>query len=213
MKKRLGILALAFLGCAAMPASAVTSVLPQRPALSKAHIVFTWAGDLWVVPRQGGEARRLTTAPGIETNAIFSPDGETIVFSGSYDGNTDLFSIPVNGGEPKRLTYHPASEVPIAFTPDGKSILFRSGGTSPSRYETFFTMGLDPGPATALPLPMADDASYSPDGKRLAYTPLAPAFEIWMTRPSRRFPVITQTTSARCGPANGSISSPIATAQ
>ena len=183
MHRSLGILALTLLVNAALPASLPTSggttVLPQRPALSKTNIVFTWAGDLWVVPRQGGEARRLTTAPGIETNAIFSPDGETVVFTGSYDGNSDLFSVPVSGGEPKRLTYHPASEVPLAFTPDGQGILFRSGRTSPSRFETLFTMGLDPGPATPFPLPMADDASYSPDGKRIAYTPLSPAFRIW----------------------------------
>ncbi len=179
MRNPLGILALTFAACVTLPAATGASILPQRPALSKTNIVFTWAGDLWVVPRQGGEARRLTTAPGIETDAIFSPDGEMIVFSGSYDGNTDLFSIPVSGGEPKRLTYHPGSEVPIAFTPGGRGILFRSGRTSPSRFETFFTMGLDPGPATPLPLPMGDDASYSPDGKRLAYTPISPAFAIW----------------------------------
>ena len=179
MRHSLGILALTLLSCAVLPAATGPTVLPQRPALSKTHIVFNWAGDLWVVPRQGGEARRLTTAPGIETNAIFSPDGETIVFSGGYDGNSDLFSMPVSGGEPKRLTYHPSSEVPLAFTPDGQGILFRSDRTSPSRFETFFTMGLDPGPATPLPLPMGDDASYSPDGKRIAYTPLSPAFRIW----------------------------------
>jgi tricorn protease len=154
-------------------------LLPQRPALSRTHIVFTWAGDLWIVPRQGGDARRLTTAPGMETNAIFAPGGETVVFSGSYDGNVDLYSVPVNGGVPVRLTFHPADDTPLSFTPDGKGILFRSSRTSPSRYETFFTMGLAPGPATELPLPMGDQASYSPDGKRLAYTPLAPAFRVW----------------------------------
>ena len=173
-----GLLTLALFAAALLPAAS-TTVLPQQPALSKTHIVFTWAGDLWIVPRQGGQARRLTTAPGIETNAIFSPDGETIVFTGAYDGNADLFSIPVSGGQPKRLTYHPAYEVPLAFTPGGQGILFRSGRTSPSRFETFFTMGLDPGPATPFPLPMGDDASYSPDGKRVAYTPLSPAFRIW----------------------------------
>ncbi len=179
MRTSSAFLTFAFIASLTLSLAAESTVLPQRPALSKSHIVFTWAGDLWVAPRQGGEARRLTTAPGIETNAIFSPDGGTIVFSGSYDGNTDLFSIPVGGGEPKRLTYHPASEVPIAFTPGGQGILFRSGRTSPSRFETFFTMGLDPGPATPFPLPMGDDASYSPDGKRVAYTPLSPAFRIW----------------------------------
>ena len=165
-------------GAVLLPAQTST-VLPQRPALSRTQIVFTWAGDLWVVSRQGGDARRLTTAPGIETNAIFSPDGQTVVFSGSYDGNVDIYSVPVTGGVPKRLTFHPADDTPLAFTPDGKGILFRSSRTSPTRTETFFTMGLEPGPAAELPLPMGDQASYSPDGRRLAYTPLAPAFRVW----------------------------------
>ncbi|MGD0581145.1 MAG: hypothetical protein ABSC08_19750 [Bryobacteraceae bacterium] len=173
------LLCLMLFACAASLLAETPTLLPQRPALNRTHVVFTWAGDLWIAPRQGGEARRLTTAPGIESNAIFSPDGQTVVFSGSYDGNVDLYSVPAIGGVPKRLTFHPADDTPLSFTPDGKAILFRSSRTSPSRFETFFTMGLEPGPATELPLPMGDQASYSPAGKRLAYTPLAPAFRVW----------------------------------
>src|ERR1700732_2205451 len=61
-------------------------LLLRNPALSNAQIVFTYAGDLWSVPRQGGEARRLTAGPGVETGAVFSPDGSTIAFTGEYDG-------------------------------------------------------------------------------------------------------------------------------
>ena len=100
------------------------TLLPQRPALSRTQIAFTWAGDLWIVDRQGGEARRLTSAPGIETNAVFSPDGSTVIFSASYDGNVDIYSVPATGGVPKRLTYHPYDDVPLAFAPDGKKTLY-----------------------------------------------------------------------------------------
>ena len=63
-------------------------LLLQKPALSKTHIAFTFAGDLWIAPRGGGEATRLTTGVGFETNPIFSPDGTMIAFAGQYDGNT-----------------------------------------------------------------------------------------------------------------------------
>src|SRR5438477_10668609 len=76
-------------------------LLLQRPTLNSTHIVFSYAGDLWSVPRQGGDAVRLTVGPGIETNPIFSPDGTQIAFQGEYDGNTDMYIMPASGGVPK----------------------------------------------------------------------------------------------------------------
>src|SRR3954452_23903247 len=75
--------------------------LLQKPAMNKTQIVFTYAGDLWSVSRQGGVATRLTGGTGSESGAAFSPDGNTIAFSGEYDGNTDVFTVPVTGGVPK----------------------------------------------------------------------------------------------------------------
>src|SRR5437899_216339 len=84
-----------------------SSLLLQKPALSRTHIVFVHAGDLWSVPREGGEARRLTVGTGVEDHPVFSPDGSLIAFSGEYDGNLDVFVMPAAGGVPKRLTWHP----------------------------------------------------------------------------------------------------------
>ncbi|HET9362492.1 MAG TPA: hypothetical protein VFO58_22220, partial [Vicinamibacterales bacterium] len=61
-------------------------LLLQRPTLSRTHIAFVFAGDLWTVPREGGDARRLTTGVGVESNPVYSPDGSTIAFTGEYDG-------------------------------------------------------------------------------------------------------------------------------
>ncbi len=163
----------------ALGAAPAQTLLPQQPALSKTHIVFAYAGDLWSVPRAGGDALRLTTGDGIESRPVFSPDGSLIAFSGEYDGNTDVFTIPATGGVPKRLTFHPGGDTPIAFSPDGKSLMIRSGRATPAGGAKFFTMGLDAGPASLVPLPMGHEATYSPDGTRLAYTPLAPAFTAW----------------------------------
>jgi tricorn protease len=155
-------------------------LLLQKPALSKTHIAFTFAGDLWIVPRGGGEATRLTTGVGFEATPIFSPDGSMIAFTGQYDGNTDVFVVPSSGGVPRRLTYHPGPDAAIAWTPDGKSIMFRSPRSSSTpRYQRFFTIAAEGGLETEVPLPMAHEGSYSPDGSKMAYLPLAPAFAQW----------------------------------
>ena len=93
----------------AFAAAANDPLLLQKPTLSKTHIVFSYAGDLWSVPREGGDAVRLTSGPGIETDPAFSPDGNLIAFTGEYDGNVDVFVLPASGGVPKRLTWHPGA--------------------------------------------------------------------------------------------------------
>ncbi len=90
--------------------------------------------------RNGGDAKRLTTGIGIETNPYFSPDGNTIAFTGEYDGNTDVYVIPANGGVPKRLTYHPALDEVSGWTNDGKSVMFSSTRNSSSNYSRLYTI-------------------------------------------------------------------------
>jgi tricorn protease len=148
----------------------------QRPALSRDLIAFGYAGDLWTVPRTGGRATRLTTGVGIETAPVFSPDGSTLAFTGEYDGNTDVFTIPATGGVPYRVTYHPAADFAVGWTPDGKQILFRSNRQSTSRYTQLYSVPAKGGIATPLPLPMAYQGQFSPDGSHIAYNPLPPAF-------------------------------------
>ena len=70
-------------------------LLLQKPTLSRTHIVFNYAGDLWSVPREGGDAIRLTTGAGLESNPRFSPDGKQIAFTGEYDGNRDVYVVPL----------------------------------------------------------------------------------------------------------------------
>jgi len=148
----------------------------QRPALTKTHIVFNYAGDLWTVERTGGKATRLTVGVGIETSPIVSPDGQTVAFSGEYDGNTDVFTIPIAGGIPRRITYHPAVDVPVAWTPDGAKIVFRSNRDAASRYTQLYQVAKSGGPATLMPLPMGYTGDISPDGKFIAYEPIALPF-------------------------------------
>jgi len=85
----------------------------QSPALSRESIAFGYAGDLWTVAREGGRAVRLTNGVDLESAPVFSPDGNTIAFTGEYDGNTDVFTIPAAGGIPHRVTYHPVPDVAV----------------------------------------------------------------------------------------------------
>ena len=161
------------LACPVFVFSQASHPLLQRPAFNGKMIVFSYAGDLWTVSRDGGQATRLTTGTGIETDPVFSPDGSMIAFTGEYDGNTDVFVVPAAGGVPKRLTYHPAADFAVGWTPDGKSVIFRSNRESSSpRYTKLFKVSLEGGLPTALPLPIAFSGKYSADGRYFAYAPV-----------------------------------------
>jgi tricorn protease len=162
---------LGFLLCA-LTAQASGPLLMQTPTLSKTHIAFSYAGDLWLVPREGGEAHLLTSGPGTKSGPIFSPDGSMIAFTGDYDGNVDVYVMPSGGGVPRRLTHHPAIDEVLGWTPDSKAVLFRSGRNSYSRFNRLFTVSLDGGLPHELPLPMAEAGSFSADGKHIAYVPV-----------------------------------------
>ena len=156
-------------------------MLFRQPTMNKTDIVFVFAGDLWRVSRGGGLAERLTSGTGTETNPIFSPDGNWIAFTGEYDGNVDVYVIPAIGGEPKRITYHAGNDSVIGGTPDGKSVVFLSGRAAGMPVPKMYTMPVSgEGLPTELPFPMTGGvASFSPDGSRIAYMPLAPTFQQW----------------------------------
>jgi tricorn protease len=154
--------------------------LLRKPTVSKTQIAFSYGGDLWVVDRSGGEAKRLTSDVGIEIDPVFSPDGTMIAFTGEYDGNEDVYVVPAAGGIPKRLTTHPDPDQAVGWTRDGKSVLFRSArGAYAARYTQLYTVGLSGGLPKVLPLPMAFEGSYSPDSSHLAYVPFTNFREQW----------------------------------
>src|SRR5215207_7868809 len=103
--------------------------LLRHPSVSRDSVAFEYAGDLWVVSRSGGAARRLTSTPSRETDPYFSPDGSQIAFTATVAGNTDVYVVSANGGDPKRLTYHPGTDRVRGWKPDGKSIVFASSRT------------------------------------------------------------------------------------
>src|SRR5579871_2164492 len=147
-------------------------LLLQTPTLSKTHIAFSYAGDLWLVPRTGGEARLLTSGSGAKSGPVFSPDGSMIAYTGDYDGNVDVYVMPSEGGMPRRLTHHPAVDQVIGWSPDSKQVLFRSTRNSHQGFNRLFTISLEGGLPHELPLPTAEGGAFSPDGKHIAYVPV-----------------------------------------
>lgn len=156
------------------------ALMLRYPDVSADSIVFVYAGDIWAVPRSGGLASRLTSAKGNEILPKFSPDGETIAFSGNYDGNVDIYTMPRTGGIPERLTHHPDDDLVVEWYPDGKNILFRSNMLSPSqRYDRLFRLSAKGGLPEALPFPYGELGSFSPDGKKMAFEYMSPMRGAW----------------------------------
>ena len=143
--------------------------LLREPSISASQIAFEYGGDIWVVARQGGEARRLTSTPAFESSPYFSPDGRWIAFTSNRSGGPAAYVVSVDGGDARRLTWSTAGETARGWTPDGKRVLFASGRVSaPTGYTKLFTIPVEGGVAEQLPAYMGFRGSFSPDGKRIA---------------------------------------------
>src|SRR5262245_15404098 len=167
-----------FLLCVASTTLAQGTRLLRHPTVSRDSVAFEYAGDLWIVSRSGGAARRLTSTPSFETEPYFSPDGSQIAFTATIAGNTDVYVMPSAGGDPKRLTYHPGLDRVRGWTPDGKKVVFASNRTGPPQqsYLQLWTISVDGGLPEMLPLPRAFSGAYSADGARLAFEEFSTVF-------------------------------------
>ncbi|MDQ6802488.1 MAG: PDZ domain-containing protein [Acidobacteriota bacterium] len=180
MKRIFSATAIVFCAISAFAVDINDTRLLSDPAVSKDHIAFAYANDLWVANLDGTNVRRLTSHPGIESGPRFSPDGSMIAFTGRYDGNTDAYVVPTAGGVPKRLTWHPNNDIVLGFTPDGQNVLFSSPReVYTRRFTQLFTVPVSGGLATKLPIPNASKATYSADGKKIVYQPIGDAFIEW----------------------------------
>jgi tricorn protease len=144
--------------------------LLRQPSISTDQIVFVYANDLWIVSKDGGDAKRLTSNEGQESSPHFSPDGKWIAFTGQYDGNTDVYLIPTEGGQPERLTWHPSADQVTGWTPDGENILFASSREAvPTKESRIYKISRKGGMEEVLDIPRAVAGEISEDGKYIAY--------------------------------------------
>jgi tricorn protease len=177
------VIAAAALLFPAFASQAAATKLLRFPNVWHDRIVFSYAGDLWTVGTQGGTAVRLTANPGLELFGKFSPDGRYIAFTGQYGGDEQVYVIPADGGVPRQLTFYPAPG-PLAdrwgydnqvygWTPDGTAILFRSARDGYMLTDSkLYTVPMNGGAATALPMPVSGAGQFSPDGRKIVYSPL-----------------------------------------
>jgi len=160
---RLLVAALAPLCVPALAAAQIDARMFRQPDVSATHIAFVYAGDIWVVPKTGGLATRLTSAPGEELFPRFSPDGSQLAFSANYDGNLDVYVVASLGGDPVRLTHHPMDDHVLDWHPDGKRVLFTSSRESGrQRFDQFYLVASTGGMPEKLPVPYGEFASFSP---------------------------------------------------
>ncbi len=166
-------------------------VMCRYPTLYGNTIVFESGGNLWKVERNGGTANRLTVDDGFDIMPRFSPDGKTIAFTGSYDGNIDVYTIPADGGTVKRLTFHSdvvkeatlrwgPDNMVVNWTPDSKNIIFLSRrNTYNSWFGRLFSVPVEGGLPEQLPLPKGGLLSYNSDGGKIAYNRIFRNFRTW----------------------------------
>lgn len=168
--KNLHLFSLALLlGLLSQPAEAQETRLLRFPAIHGDTVVFTYASDLWVADRKGGQVRRLTAHPGNETRARISPDGTLVAFLAAYDGNPDVYVMPIAGGAPKRLTWDPMAEGVAGWTPDGKIAYASIAGSFTNRQDRLWLVEPGGGLPHATPLIEFSNGSFFPGGKRVAY--------------------------------------------
>ncbi len=181
MKRFQGLILMAAAGLVLRTSLAAADArLMRQPAVSAAEIAFVYAGDVWIVPKAGGLAVRLTTSPGEESFPRFSPDGRLLAYTASYDGNEDIYVVPAAGGIPKRLTHHPAPDRTLGWSPDGAAVLFASTMASGiPRVNQLFRVPRQGGLPEKLPVPYGEFGALSPDGRILAYVPNSMDLRTW----------------------------------
>lgn len=158
----------------------INARLFHQPDVSESHIVFAYGGDIWIVPKNGGMATKLSSPKGEESFPRFSPDGSKIAFSGNYDGNTDIYVMPSEGGVPVRVTHHGMSDRVLGWYPDGKSLLYASSMESgKQRFSQFYKVSASGGLPDKLPIAMGEFGSLSPDGSKIAFTDRSRVFRNW----------------------------------
>jgi len=158
-------------------ALAEPTALLRQPAVSAEHVVFVYAGDLWIANRQGDDARRLTASPAEQSNPFISPDGSKIAFASNHEDNTSVYVTSTEGGQPRRLTWHPATDIPVGWSADGSAVAFASTReTDHGRSTQLYHVPVDGGAPVKQMETRFFRGQWSQDGQRLAYIDFGPAY-------------------------------------
>ena len=153
--------------------------LMRFPDVHDNNIVFVYGEDIWSAQITGGKARHLTFHDGEERFPKFSPDGKQIAFTGEYDGNSDVYIMNSDGGDLKRVTFHPGYDEVVGWHTQKNKIIFCSARHSFSRFYRLFLISPDGSGLEELIMHEAVQASFSPDGKQVAYNRISRESRTW----------------------------------
>ncbi|MFZ6774657.1 S41 family peptidase [Undibacterium sp. SXout7W] len=163
--------------CFALSQAHADTLLLRQPSVSGQHLAFVYSGDIWLSDRDGQHPVRLTTHAAAEFAPSFSPDGQWLAFSASYDKNTDVYVMPADGGEARRLTWHPGVDTVVGWSQDSKKIIFSSAREiANSRSTQLFEVPVDGGFEQKMMEAIALEGNWSGDGKLFAYRPFPQAY-------------------------------------
>ncbi len=191
---RLRLAVAALLATTALSGLAVSAraAIPRFPQPTATGVVFVADGNIWEVPRAGGQAVRLTSAPGQDMFPRVSPDGKWIAYTEAGNAGTDVWVIPAAGGPARRLTYHPTVEagtggrhapdnMVVTWTPDSSAVVYLSKANQWNSWiDEAYAVPVTGGASVKLPI---DDAvgllTYGPDGHSIAYNRILRNFRTW----------------------------------
>jgi Tol biopolymer transport system component len=132
--------------------------------------------DIYLFERTGAAPRRLTTDPGLDYDAVVSPNGRWVVFTSERHGGPDLYALDLQADDdPLLLLESDALEDQVAFSPDGESIAFVG---SASGNAEIYLLPFRPRRTSSMrdarnltSHPGGDfRPAFSPDGRKLAFS-------------------------------------------
>jgi tricorn protease len=176
---------------AAVPMAA-HAALPRFPQPYGDRIVFVADGNVWTVPKTGGTAERLTSAPGQDMFPRVSPDGKWIAYTEASRAGTDVWVIPATGGAARRLTFYPTTEagtggrhgpdnMVVTWTPDSKYVVYLTKRDQWNSWiQNMYKVPVDGGAPSPMPIDSAVGlATFGPDGHTIAYNRIFRNFRTW----------------------------------
>ncbi|MGH7501606.1 MAG: TolB family protein [Longimicrobiales bacterium] len=103
-----------------------SAACPAQPDYSRGYVWPVDEYDIFFARPDGSDLVRITETPGYDAEATLSPDGSTIVFTSTRDGDLDIYTMNADGSDVRRLTDEPGYDGGAFFSPDGSRIIYRA---------------------------------------------------------------------------------------